>query len=143
MDWTVPLSTLVGAFVGVGSTPLADLVRSRRDRIHQLVTVRRQVYAQYLDALTKTDGELQMLAVSQSTPVDELDTRTAWRKYSLLALRYEVELVAPESVARLPMPPTGLFGICVIDQRNQAEGVGTPCSLEWEAVHLPNSPTAC
>jgi hypothetical protein len=100
MDWTVPLSTLVGAFVGVGSTLLVDLVRSRRDRIHQLVTVRRQVYAQYLDALTKTDGELQMLAVSQSTPVDELDTRTAWRKYSLLALRYEVELVAPESVAK-------------------------------------------
>jgi hypothetical protein len=41
-----------------------------------------------------------MLAASQSAPVDEIAVRTAWRKYSILALRYEVELVAPESVAK-------------------------------------------
>jgi hypothetical protein len=137
MDWTVPLGTLVGAFVGVGSTLLVDVVRSRRDRIHQIVTVRRQVYAQYLEALTKTDGELQMLAVSQSTPVDELATRTAWRQYSLLALRYEVELVAPKSV-------TKTADAAYRTLRNMRDAinrtklvVGTPGSPEWEAVHLP------
>ncbi len=137
MDWTVPLSTLVGAFVGVGSTLLVDVVRSRRDRIHQAVTIRRQVYAQYLEALTKTDGELQMLAVSQATPVDELDTRTAWRKYSLLALRYEVELVAPESVSKTADAAYRTLR----NMRNAINTtklrVGTPGSPEWEEVHLP------
>jgi hypothetical protein len=137
MDWTIPLSTLVGALVGVGSTLLVDIVRSRRDRIGRLMEVRRQVYAQYLEALTNTDGELQMLAVSRSTPVDEVDTRTAWRKYSLLALRYEVQLVAPESVAKTADAAYRSLRNMRDAIRATKLSVGTPGSPEWEAVHLP------
>ncbi|MGH3522021.1 MAG: hypothetical protein ACRDU4_04130 [Mycobacterium sp.] len=137
MDWTVPLSTLMGALVGVGSTLLVDIIRSRRDRIRQLVEVRRQVYAQFLEALTNTDGELQMLAASQPAPVDEVSIRTTWRKYSLLALRYEVELVAPESVAATANAAYKTLR----DMRNAigtAElSVGFPRSPEWEAIHRP------
>ena len=137
MDWTVPLSTLMGALVGVGSTLLVDVVRSRRDRTRQLMEVRRQVYAKFLEALTNTDGELQMLAASQSTSVDEIAIRVTWRKYSLLALRYEVELIAPKSVTETANAAYKTLR----DMRNAigtAElSVGFPRSPEWEAVHRP------
>lgn len=99
VDWTTPVSTLIGALVGVGSTLLSETVRSKRDRGQQLHQLRRQLYARYLEALTSTDSELQLLAVRQQTPVDEADLRTAWRSYSLLTLNYEIALVAPTPVA--------------------------------------------
>ncbi|MEU0805403.1 hypothetical protein [Streptomyces sp. NPDC005970] len=99
MDWTTPVSTLIGAIVGVGSTLLGETVRSRRDRGHQLHQLRRELYARYLEALTNTDSELQLLAIRQQAPVDEGDVRAAWRSHSLLSLNYEITLVAPTPVA--------------------------------------------
>jgi hypothetical protein len=99
MDWTTPVSTLIGAAVGVGSTLLAETVRARRDRTQQLNHLRRELYARYLAALTGTDGELQLLAVRHGTPVPEADLRTAWHAHAVLALNHEVQLIAPDHVA--------------------------------------------
>ncbi|PKW07782.1 hypothetical protein SAMN05428944_5139 [Streptomyces sp. 1222.5] len=98
MDWTTPVSTLIGALVGVGSTLLSESVRARRDRGNQSHQLRRQLYARYLEALTSTDSDLQLLAVRERAPVAEADLRAAWRGHSLLALHYEIGLVAPPPV---------------------------------------------
>ena len=45
MDWTTPVSTPIGALVGVGSTLLSEGVRARRDRGNQSHRLRRQLYA--------------------------------------------------------------------------------------------------
>ncbi|QKW07926.1 hypothetical protein HUT18_17560 [Streptomyces sp. NA04227] len=101
MDWTTPVSTLIGAVVGVGSTLLAESLRSRRDRGTQHESLKRELYARYLAALTATDSELQLLAVRHRNagPVDELEIRDAWRSHALLALKYEIQLVAPAPVS--------------------------------------------
>ncbi|MDX3228314.1 hypothetical protein [Streptomyces sp. ME19-01-6] len=99
MDWITPVSTLIGTMVGVGSTLLGETVRAKRDRGHQRYELRRQLYARYLEALTNTDSELQLLAIRRQTPVDEADLRAAWRSHSLLSLNYEIALVAPPPVA--------------------------------------------
>ncbi len=98
MDWTTPVSTLIGALVGVGSTLLSESVRARRDRGNQSHQLRRQLYARYLEALTSTDSDLQLLAVRERAPVAETDLRAAWRGHSPLALHYEIGLVAPPPV---------------------------------------------
>src|SRR3954470_2965142 len=89
----------MGGAIGVSSKILADMVRSRRERRRQLDNTRRELYSRYLEALTLTDAELQALTVSEETPVNEVKIREAWRGQSLLALRYEVELMAPETVS--------------------------------------------
>ncbi|WP_333762302.1 hypothetical protein [Streptomyces sp. IBSBF 2390] len=73
-------------------------LRARRDRGNQSYQLRRQLYARYLEALTSTDSDLQLLAVREGVPVAEADLRAAWRGHSLLALHYEVGLVAPPPV---------------------------------------------
>ncbi|MGP3969283.1 hypothetical protein [Streptomyces sp. 6N223] len=141
MDWTTPVSTLIGALVGVGSTLLGETVRSRRDRGHQLYQLRRELYARYLEALTSTDSELQLLAVRQRTPVDEADLRAAWRSHSLLALKYEIELVAPPPVAaasdtayRALRAMRNVMGTTEVTVAASHRG-----SAEWEEVHRPYS----
>ncbi|MEU5614332.1 hypothetical protein AB0H03_37515 [Streptomyces sparsogenes] len=143
MDWTTPVSTLIGAMVGVGSTLLGETVRSKRERGHQLDQLRQQLYARYLEALTSTDGELQLLAVRQRTPVDEVDLRAAWRGHSLLALNYEIALVAPPPVAdaadtayRALRAMRNVIGTTevTLGRRGAPEGGGAGAA-EWDGAH--------
>jgi hypothetical protein len=127
--------------VGVGSTLLGETVRARRDRGHQMYELRRQLYARYLEALTGTDSELQLLAVRQQTPVDEADLRATWSSHSLLALRYEIELVAPLPVAtaadaayRALRAMSNVIGTTEVTVAASHRG-----SAEWEEVHRPYS----
>ncbi|WP_159050371.1 hypothetical protein [Streptomyces cellostaticus] len=137
------MSTLIGALVGVGSTLLGESVRSRRDRGHQLHQLRRQLYARYLEALTNTDSELQLLAIRQPTPVDEADLRGVWRSHSLLALNYEITLVAPTPVAttadtayRALRGMRNVIGTAEVNVSNPGVSEGNdPGSAEWQGVH--------
>ncbi|UQA96963.1 hypothetical protein [Streptomyces halobius] len=137
------MSTLIGAMVGVGSTLLSETVRSKRDRGHQLHQLRRQLYARYLEALTGTDSELQLLAVRHRTPVDEADLRAAWRSHSLLALNYEIALVAPTPVASAADTAYGalramrnVIGTTEVTVSNLGRPEdNNPGSAEWQGAH--------
>ncbi|MFI9809797.1 hypothetical protein ACIHEJ_36665 [Streptomyces sp. NPDC052301] len=140
------MSTLIGGLVGVGSTLLAESVRSRRDRGHQLHQLRRQLYARYLEALTGTDSELQLLAVRRRAPVDGADLRAAWRGHSLLALNYEIALVAPSPVAaaaetayRALREVRNLMGTTVVTVSGSGPEGGDPDpgAAAWQGVHRP------
>ncbi|MEV6840451.1 hypothetical protein AB0N17_39195 [Streptomyces sp. NPDC051133] len=142
------MSTLFGGLVGVGSTLLAESVRSRRDRGHQLHQLRRQLYARYLEALTSTDSELQLLAVRQRAPVDGADLRAAWRGHSLLALNYEIALVAPPPVAaaaetayRALREIRNLIGTAAVTISGPGPGPEGddpgPGASAWRDAHLP------
>ncbi len=90
------LSVFVGGVVGAGSTLLLDSVRWRRDRTDRRDETRRQIYGQYLMALTTTGRNLQAVAVG--TPVGRETVMAAFRENSLLTIRYQVDLVAPRGV---------------------------------------------
>jgi hypothetical protein len=145
MDWATPVSTLIGAIVGVGSTLLVESVRAKRDRGDQLYQTRRQLYARYLEALTTTDSELQLLAVSQQTPANQADLRAAWRSHSLLALRYEIELVAPARVAGAAQDAYKCLRAARNVIGNTEVTVKNPCtpddsnprSAAWQRVQVP------
>ncbi|WP_086860405.1 MULTISPECIES: hypothetical protein [Streptomyces] len=143
MDWTTPISTLLGAVVGVGSTLLGETVRSKRDRGHQQYELRRQLYARYLEALTNTDSELQLLAIREQTPLDEADLRAAWRNHSLLSLNYEIALVGPPPVAdaadtayRSLRSMRNVLGRAEVTLgRPGAPEDNTPGTAEWHGAH--------
>ncbi|MFD8385172.1 hypothetical protein ACFV2X_42765 [Streptomyces sp. NPDC059679] len=143
MDWTTPISTLLGAVVGVGSTLLGETVRSKRDRGHQQYELRRQLYARYLEALTNTDSELQLLAIREQTPLDEADLRAAWRNHSLLSLNYEIALVGPPPVAdaadtayRSLRSMRNVLGRAEVTLGNPGtSGDQDPGSAEWRDAH--------
>jgi hypothetical protein len=77
MDWTTLAATALGAFVGVGSTLLADRVRWRRDQVDRTRQERRQIYVTVLtkyrlayedmrEAALTGDGRERAAAVRQA-----------------------------------------------------------------------------
>jgi hypothetical protein len=144
VDWATPISTLVGGTIGIGSALLGDRLRVRRERMHQIDDVRRQLYAKYLEALTSTDSDLQLLAIAEETPVDAIKVRAVWRKYSVLALKYEVQLVASRVVAEAADATYSRLRVMRNAIRTTNLIVGSPGNLdddpgsdEWVAVHVP------
>jgi hypothetical protein len=51
VDWSAPVSTLIGAVVGVGATMLADRSRWKRDQSRERDQLRRDSYGSYLAAV--------------------------------------------------------------------------------------------
>lgn len=92
------MGILIGGMIGAGSTVLADVARWRRQRSETDRATRREVYSRFLESLTSTDSELQLLAIENQTPVPEAVTREVWRRNSVLSLSYEVQLIAPGPV---------------------------------------------
>jgi hypothetical protein len=62
MDWSSPLSTVIGAVVGVGTALVVDWTRSRRDREQQWDQLRRQMYTDFMAALNIGVGQLEDIA---------------------------------------------------------------------------------
>lgn len=62
MDWSSPVSTVLGAVVGVSSALVVDWARSRRDRAQQWDQQRRQMYTDFMAALNVGVGELEDIA---------------------------------------------------------------------------------
>ena len=100
MDWSSPLSTLLGALIGVSSTLAVDRVRADRERLDKDKAVKRQVYADYLAALTRTRNELRSAARDpEAAPEDCRRTAVeALRDGGAYELRYQVAVLAPTAV---------------------------------------------
>ena len=136
MDWLPAFSTLLGGIFGVASTLAADAIRSRRQGEREPTEIRRRTYADFLMALTRTDSELQN-AISVKAPMDTNLATNLFRPESLLALCYQVGLVASQAVAE----GADKAYLRLRDIRDAAATqpleVGYPGSEEWQSAHRP------
>lgn len=100
MDWTSTISTTLGALIGVSSTLAVEKLRGKRDRQDKIDSYKRQIYAEYLAALSRTRNELRNAARTSSTPPEERARRAieAFKEGKAYELRYQVEMLAPAEV---------------------------------------------
>ena len=101
MDWSIPLSTLLGAFLGVGATLVADRARWRRESQQRRTDLRREVYADYLAALHRANDALRALSLSDPPEAGRASAaREAFRGGGVQAAREQVALTAPAAVVQ-------------------------------------------
>ncbi|GGW51961.1 hypothetical protein GCM10010503_31130 [Streptomyces lucensis JCM 4490] len=100
MDWGTLWGTGLGAVMGVGSTLLADRIRWKRDQSTRLFDLRRQLYGDYLSALTRTRNELKHIGSSIDLDADERARHAgaAYREGGVPELRYQIAILAPQRV---------------------------------------------
>ncbi|MER5639499.1 hypothetical protein ABT095_21385 [Kitasatospora sp. NPDC002227] len=100
MDWSSFASTALGAVIGVTSTLIADRVRWRRDHQDKQQAARRQLYADYLAALSRTYNEIREAARNTAAPDGDRARAAvaAFKEGGAYELRYQVSITAPETV---------------------------------------------
>ncbi|MFF7200616.1 hypothetical protein [Streptomyces sp. NPDC008141] len=99
MEWISPVSTALGAVIGVGSTLLAERLRWRRDRITQAHATRQQLYADYSAALSRMRTALSEYAHAVQ-PVEERARRVRelFLAPGAYELRHQLAILAPREV---------------------------------------------
>jgi hypothetical protein len=100
MDWSSPLSTVLGAVVGVGSALVVDRARSRRDRQQQWDQQRRQMYTDFMATLNVGVGELEDIARRGGLTQPERDQALwqALRAAGVWRIHQQLLISAPPSV---------------------------------------------
>lgn len=107
MDWLPLASAALGGVIGSGSTLLADRLRWRRERedrqsglareeVNRQVALRREIYTQYLAALSKVRNGLREVAHAPTLSPDErVDrTREIFLSSGAYELRFQIQLSA-------------------------------------------------
>lgn len=99
MDWVAPVSTALGAVIGVGSTLLADRLSWRRDRAGQSLDARRKLYADYTAALSQMRTALNECAQA-SIPAEERPQRVRelFLTPDAYEIRHQLAIIAPLDV---------------------------------------------
>ncbi|MGW3036723.1 hypothetical protein ACWDCB_36645 [Streptomyces sp. NPDC001178] len=101
MTWLPLLATLLGAVIALGSTLLVERRRERReDRIERRKT-KREVYARYLAAHAETRTQLRVLSIASGLTDEERGYRAFTAYATCYAPRYELAVLAPQSVLTL------------------------------------------
>ncbi|WP_330467053.1 hypothetical protein OG547_17590 [Streptomyces longwoodensis] len=100
MDWGTLWGAGVGAVVGVGSTLLADRIRWKREESTRRFNLKRQLYGDYLSALTRTRNELKNISSSIDLDADERGRQAGvvYREGGVPELRYQIAILAPQRV---------------------------------------------
>ena len=103
MDWGTLAGTALGALLGVGSTLLVDRARAGRERAQRSEQLRRQVYGDYLLALTRTRiGLRDIVHDAHATPRERVQRADeAIREGHAYALRHQLQLCAPQRLVTL------------------------------------------
>ncbi len=99
MEWISPVSTALGAVIGVGSTLLADRLSWRRDRAGQSLDARRQLYGDYTAALSRMRTALNECAQTD-IPAEERPQRVRelFLAPGAYEIRHQLAIVAPRDV---------------------------------------------
>lgn len=99
MEWIAPVSTALGAVIGVGSTLLADRLSWRRDRAGQSLDARRQLYGEYTAALSRMRTALNECAQAD-IPADERPQRVRelFLAPGAYEIRHQLAIIAPRDV---------------------------------------------
>ncbi|MFC7305800.1 hypothetical protein ACFQVC_16430 [Streptomyces monticola] len=102
MDIGTLIGTGLGAVVGVGSTLMADRVRWKRDRAARREDLKRELYGEYLAALTRTRNQLKDLVKARNFTPDERAHQAGelYREGGAYELRYQMSITAPEQVVK-------------------------------------------
>ena len=103
MDWATSLGTVIGAIVGVGSSLATDRFRSHQDGKSHWAQTRREVYVDFLIALSRGHSEMRAVTFSEGLADGDrcgalhkaLDDAGVWR------LRQTLFLIAPQPVISL------------------------------------------
>jgi hypothetical protein len=103
VDWSAPVSTLVGAVVGVGATMLADRSRWKRVQSREQDQLRRESYGSYLAAVVQAHEAMRAAAIgADGSPEGKQTAITeAFRSADPYVRRFELSLVAPAEVVTL------------------------------------------
>lgn len=99
MEWISPVSTALGAVIGVGSTLIADRLSWRRERAGQSLDVRRQLYADYTAALSRMRTALNECAQAD-IPAEERPKRVRelFLAPGAYEIRHQLAITAPRDV---------------------------------------------
>ncbi|MFJ3288899.1 hypothetical protein ACIPMW_26875 [Streptomyces sp. NPDC086669] len=99
MDWTTLAATALGAFVGVGSTLLADRVRWRRDQADRTRQERRQIYVTVLTKYRLAYEDMREAALTGGGRERAAAVRQAFRSSGCDEARESALLCAPQAMA--------------------------------------------
>ncbi|MFF0064198.1 hypothetical protein ACFYRC_22100 [Streptomyces sp. NPDC005279] len=99
MEWISPVSTALGAVIGVGSTLIADRLRWRRERAGQSLDVRRILYGDYTAALSRMRTALNECALAD-IPAQERPQRVRelFLAPGAYEIRHQLAIIAPQVV---------------------------------------------
>ncbi|NUS73732.1 MAG: hypothetical protein HOQ05_10040 [Corynebacteriales bacterium] len=102
MEWLAAVGAVVGGAIGIVATLLADQLQWRRARGTEREQNLRDMYAEFLTALTKTSGMLRAAVLAHSGPANTLDAAVTgiFRESGIYEVRYRLSLVAPVRIAR-------------------------------------------
>ncbi|MER5465759.1 hypothetical protein ABT010_34855 [Streptomyces sp. NPDC002668] len=99
MEWISPVSTALGAVIGVGSTLIADRLRWSRERAGQSLDVRRKLYGDYTAALSRMRTGLHECAQAD-IPAQERPQRVRelFLAPGAYEIRHQMAIIAPLDV---------------------------------------------
>ncbi|MEU9012027.1 hypothetical protein AB0D12_20060 [Streptomyces sp. NPDC048479] len=99
MEWISPVSTALGAVIGVGSTLIADRLSWRRERAGQSLDVRRKLYGDYTAALSRMRTALNECAQAD-IPAQERPQRVRelFLAPGAYEIRHQLAIIAPQVV---------------------------------------------
>jgi hypothetical protein len=99
VDWSEPVSTLVGAIVGIGATMLADRSRWKREQSRERIQLRRESYGSYLAAIIQAHEAMRIAAAGDGSPDSKRAAITAaFRSSDPYVHRFGLSLLAPADV---------------------------------------------
>ncbi|WP_148589726.1 hypothetical protein [Streptomyces sp. WAC01526] len=99
MEWTTLLATVLGATIGVGSTLLAERMRSAREAAVSQEARRHDLYAAYLAALSRVADELWSLGHGEDRTNLQARAHDVWQRGDVYPLRYQMTIDAPDRIA--------------------------------------------
>jgi hypothetical protein len=99
-QWVAVLGTALGAVIGLGSAYLNDKVRWRREQLRDRLTVRRELYASYIAALTETHETMREASQDRTLPADARRdaVHRSFREGGAYASRYQIGIMADQKV---------------------------------------------
>ncbi|MFI1398577.1 hypothetical protein [Streptomyces sp. NPDC020681] len=98
MTWLPVFATVVGAVIALSSALLVERLREHReDRVERRRT-KQDLYARFLAAHAHTRAQLRILAGTSGVSDEERANRARTAYAGCYAPRYELEVMAPQSV---------------------------------------------
>ncbi|WP_086848265.1 hypothetical protein [Amycolatopsis kentuckyensis] len=104
MNWVTPLATLIGAVVGVGSALLVERFRWTRDREKDRAQQRREVYIEFLMALSQSHSSMRSTVLQAGDDPESrryLALHEAFDGSGLWRFRQSLSLTAPADIIKL------------------------------------------
>lgn len=103
MDWTAPVSTVLGAVIGVASTLAVNHAQWKRDNTKRERDELRTACVEFLSAVTQAREQILQASREGHAPVDERvqKARSALSDHDVFPKRVQLHLVAPTGLSEM------------------------------------------